>query len=108
MLDLVQNDSEEQRATLFALGLAQIFIDEPAQAELTFHRLLFLFPKSQEVFFGLALAYLKLGDVTQVGKMLDALKTGAPELARIVIRLAALDDFTADDYAAALDTLDNA
>lgn len=107
LLDLVQNDSEEHRATLFAIGLAQILIGESSQAELTFHRLLFIFPKSQEGYFGLALAYLKLGNVVQVGKMLDLIKTGAPELARIVIRLAALDDFTADDYAAALEMLDN-
>lgn len=107
LLDLVQDDRDEHRATLFAFGLAQIFIDEPAQAELTFHRLLFLFPKSQEGYFGLALAYLKLGNDAQVGKMLDAIKTGAPELARIVIRLAAVDDFTADDYAAEMETLDN-
>lgn len=107
LLDLVQDDNEEHRAALFALGLAQIFIDEPAQAELTFRRLLFVFPKSQEGYFGLALAYLKLRNVPQVGKMLDVIKTGAPELARIVVSLAAMEDFTADDYAAQLETLDN-
>lgn len=107
LLDLVQDDSEEHRATLFALGLAQIFIDEPAQAELTFRRLLFVFPKSQEGYFGLALAYLKLDNAPQVERMMEALTTGAPELARIVIRLAAMGNFTADDYAAALETLEN-
>lgn len=106
LLDLVQNDSEEHRATLFALGLAQIFIDEPSQAEMTFHRLLNVFPKSQEGYFGLGLAHLKLGNAAQVEKILDTIKTSAPELARIIIRLAELDDFTADDYAAELETLD--
>ena len=73
---------------------------------MTFHRLLFVFPKSQEGFFGLALAYLKLGNGAQVEKMLEIITTGAPELARIVNQLAAIKDFTADDYAAELETLD--
>lgn len=107
LLELVQPNNEEYRATLFAIGLAQIFMGEPTFAEIAFHRLLLTAAQATEGYFGLALVYLKLNDPQEVDEMLKHLDVSAPELAEVIRRLAQQPDFTVEDYARETKFLEN-
>ena len=107
LLALVQENNEEYRATLFAIGLAQIFMGELSLAEFAFHRLLLTSAQATEGYYGLALLYLKLNVPEEVDKMLKHLDLSAPELADVIRRLSLKPNFTPDDYAQATEKLEN-
>ena len=107
LLEVVSDDHPELRATLFAIGLAQIFTNSSDQAVFTFRRLKMNFPDAAESFFGLALAYIKLNEFDQLARMYDELRKRAPELAEIAIRLSEIENFTAADYASEMELLDD-
>lgn len=105
-LDRVKDNSSEYRATVFAIGIAQIFTGGIEPAKMTFRRLLKEFSEASEAHFGLALIYLKLKQSRNFQKSYTQLNNSAPELAEIVERLAAKDDFSAEDCWMELEQLD--
>lgn len=107
LLDEVQNDSAEHRATLFAIGTAQLFIAEPQESENTFKRILSIYPDAPEGYFGLALTHLKLNQLTLYKEMKLKTIQLAPELGEIIDRLSAKDNFTPDDFASEMKNLED-
>ena len=107
LFDATGGDASEQRTILFTIGMAQIFIEEPRQAELTFSRLSFIFPDSPESHLGLALTYLKLGKRDEFENAYEQLVMLNPELAAIAYRLSLKDDFTVNDYSLEMERLDS-
>lgn len=106
LLNTIQKNNIEYRATLFAIGAAQIFINQWDKAKESFNRLLKDYPDAAEAYFGLALTYLKIGDASHFQNALEFTRRLAPDLGRIIDRLSDKGAFSMNDYMNEMSLLD--
>lgn len=106
LLNTIQKDNIEYRATLFAIGAAQIFVNQWDKAKDSFNLLLKEYPEAAEAYFGLALTYLKLGDQNHFQSALDLTRRLSPELGKIIDRLSSKSGFSINDYILEMSLLD--
>lgn len=107
LLNTIQKNNIEYRATLFAIGAAQIFVNQWDKAKESFDRLLKDYPDAAEAYFGLALTYLKTGDTRHFESALEYTRRRAPDLGRIIDRLSVKGGFSMNDYMLEMNSLND-
>lgn len=105
LLNTIQQNNIEYRATLFAIGAAQMFVNQWEKAKESFNRILKDYPDAAEAYFGLALTYLKLGDTIHFQNALELARRLAPDLGRIIDRLSVKGKFSVNDYMIEMNSL---
>lgn len=106
LLRTIQKNNIEYRATLFAIGAAQIFVNQWDKAKESFKQLLKDYPDAAEAYFGLALTYLKLGDQRHFQNALEFTRRLSPELGAIIDRFSNQGGFSMNDYMLEMSLLD--